>query len=190
MPYDRYDSTNKFTICYSSAMIRNPHQYKDIFRLCCGLLAVRSYRNVVGGEPVSSHYWESTSNSGIWTLMQLSIECHRNCLHRVAGYHSIVARLRAGSFPAWARDFAFLRNIQIGGVSTGVLFFWHRGNEATWAWNWPLSPPNAQVKNERSCILTPVWLYGMRWSNLIFVMPAVNGNKAPVMRCTTMVLPK
>ena len=56
MPYDRYDNTDKFTICYSSAMIPSPRQYKDIFRLCCDLLAVRSYRNVVDGEPVSGHY--------------------------------------------------------------------------------------------------------------------------------------
>jgi hypothetical protein len=40
MPYDRYDSTDKFTMRYSSAMIRSPLQYKDIFRLCCDLFFV------------------------------------------------------------------------------------------------------------------------------------------------------
>ena len=55
IPYDRYDITDKCTVCYSSAMICSLRQYKDIFLLCCDLLAVRSYRKV-DGEPVSSHY--------------------------------------------------------------------------------------------------------------------------------------
>ena len=55
------------TALKNSAMILSPRQYKD-FLLCCDLLFVRSYRKVMDGEPVSSHYRERVRVTAVFEL--------------------------------------------------------------------------------------------------------------------------